>query len=63
MKTLGHLAYDAYLDFCGGESLVTGQELPEWEQSKPEIQQAWEHVAASVRDEVDRRRDKPFDED
>jgi hypothetical protein len=56
MKTLGHFAYDAYLDFSGGASLVTGLPLPEWDKSDPKIQQAWEHVALAVGNEAFARR-------
>jgi hypothetical protein len=53
-RSLGQVAYETYLDFSGGNSLVTGQ--PEWDKSDPNIQQAWEQVAAAVADEVSRRR-------
>jgi hypothetical protein len=55
-RSLGQVAYETYLDFSGGNSLVTGHPLPEWGESDPNIQQAWEHVAAAVADEVVRRR-------
>jgi hypothetical protein len=62
-RSLGQVAYETYLDFSGGTSLVTGRPLPEWDNSDPNIQQAWEHVAAAVADEVLRRTESEPDEE
>jgi hypothetical protein len=42
MKTKGQIAYEAYMDFSGGVSLISGHTLPEWEQQEPKIKLAWE---------------------
>jgi hypothetical protein len=60
MKTLGQIAYQAYLDFSDGASLVTGQRLPEWEQTTSVIQHAWEHVAQEVKVAALERGPKPL---
>ena len=38
---LSRIAYMAYRRHTGGKSLVTGAELPEWEQIDPRIREAW----------------------
>jgi hypothetical protein len=53
---LGKLAYEAYLEACGGRSLVTDAPLPPWEDQDPAIQRAWTHVADRV---LDWRRELP----
>lgn len=47
-ELLGRLAYEAYLEACGGRSLVSGDELPEWDDQSPEIKAAWDHVGDAV---------------
>ena len=44
----GQIAYEAYLNFSGGNSLVTGAKLPEWPEAAPKIKLAWEHAAWAV---------------
>jgi hypothetical protein len=44
----GQTAYEAYRAEAGGVSLVTGAPLPDWEELKPEIQQAWVAAAAAA---------------
>ena len=34
-------AYEAYCNYTGGRSLVTGDLLPTWINLKPEIKNAW----------------------
>ena len=51
-KSWGQLAYEAYVDYSGGKSLVSGEPLPEWRQVALNIRQAWEHVALILRAEV-----------
>lgn len=45
-------AYEAYSAQAGGKSLVSGDQLPEWEQLSDEIKQAWHAVAEAVRRHV-----------
>lgn len=51
-KTLGNIGYDAYCKFTDNKSLISGAELPAFENLKTPIQEAWEKagqaVAASV---------------
>lgn len=58
MKSLGQIAYEAYLKATDGKSLVSGQHLPCWEGQKVEIQASWEQagkaVAAYTIDEFDK---------
>lgn len=64
-KSLGQIAYEAYLKFSDYKSLVTGHALPHWEALDPRIQMAWmeasgavvrdfiEHASKSLQDEMD----------
>ncbi|HEX4713347.1 MAG TPA: hypothetical protein VH164_00305 [Ktedonobacteraceae bacterium] len=48
-KSLGQIAYEAYLAYSGGKSLITGDELPPWEECLEPIKHAWDasaHAAA-----------------
>lgn len=50
-KTLGQVAYEAYIEFSDGKSLVTGESLPTWHDQDPVRQQAWDiagHAVARV---------------
>ena len=51
-KTLGNIGYDAYCKFTNNKSLISGGELPLFENLRTPIQEAWEKagqaVAASV---------------
>jgi hypothetical protein len=47
-KTLGQTAYEAYCGATNWKSLVSGAELPQWADTKPEIQLAWETAGAAV---------------
>lgn len=47
-KTLGQIAYEAYCAQTGWKSLVSGAQLPPWEEVKPEIQIAWQASAQQV---------------
>lgn len=51
-KSLGEVGYEAYRQSSGGKSLISGQDIPSFENLKPEIQKAWqaagEAVAAAV---------------
>lgn len=48
MKSMGHVAYDAYCAHTGGKSLVTGDKLPDWNDLKQEIRDAWQAAANAV---------------
>jgi hypothetical protein len=43
----GRVAYEAYVEHCGGKS-VRGEDLPSWEDQAPEIRAHWEQAAARV---------------
>lgn len=47
-KTLGQVAYEAYIDFSEGKSLVTGEPLPTWDDQDPVRQVAWDVAAHAV---------------
>jgi hypothetical protein len=40
-EELARAAYNGYRNHTGGKSLATGQTIPEWEQLRPDIQEAW----------------------
>lgn len=40
-RGLAKLLYDGYRIHTDGKSLATGQNIPEWDGLKPEIQEAW----------------------
>lgn len=44
------IAYDAYCQQTGGKSLITGDLLPQFEELKQSIQDAWYSAAAAVRE-------------
>lgn len=46
--TLGEVAYHAYCQKSNYKSLATGADLPMFENTKPEIQDAWEAAAQAV---------------
>lgn len=43
--TTGKRAYDRYREHAGGVSLVSGEQLPEFEDLSEDIQSAWHHSA------------------
>lgn len=47
-KTPGQVGYEAYKESSAGRSLVTGDELPNWEGLRDVIQEAWEASASAV---------------
>jgi hypothetical protein len=47
--SLGETAYSGYFVACGGKSLISGAELPSWDEQAPEIRTAWESAADAVR--------------
>lgn len=48
MKTMGQIAYEGYLNFSGGRSLISGQPLPKWDEQSGEIKSAWEAAAGAA---------------
>jgi hypothetical protein len=44
----GRIAYEAYAEFTGGRSLVTGADLPTWPDLPEAIRLAWTAAAAKV---------------
>lgn len=58
----GRTAFEAYAERAGGRSLVTGQDIPPWDNTRQEVRDAWEAAAEAVlnRDEHSWLR---FDED
>lgn len=51
-KSIGQIAYEAYCEHTNWKSLVSGQDLPQWDKVKPEIKEAWEAAAVAVENEV-----------
>lgn len=51
-KGLGQIAYEAYCEVSGNKSLVSGCELPTWEELRNEIKVAWVAAAFAVSNEV-----------
>jgi len=47
-KSTGEVAYSAYFVACGGKSLVSGAELPSWDEQAEEIRAAWQAAADAV---------------
>lgn len=48
MKSYGQIAYEAYCESTEWRSLVTKAPLPQWNNVKPEIQNAWIKAANAV---------------
>ena len=44
----GEIAYNGYLQKSNNKSLISGQDLPPWEDLSPEIQAAWMNSGFSV---------------
>jgi hypothetical protein len=45
IKTTGQIAYEGYRNHTDGKSLATGAVIPEWDQLRVDIQQAWQASA------------------
>lgn len=54
MRTNGQIAYEGYLQKCGGVSLVSGAPLPKWEEQAAAIQEAWEAAGEAVAGPMER---------
>ena len=48
MKELAAELYEAYCEATGWKSAVTGADLPQWNDTTREVQDAWRAVAAYV---------------
>lgn len=48
MKSYGQIAYDAYLKYSDGKSLVSGVTLPAWPDLDSKIRDAWLAAAQAV---------------
>jgi hypothetical protein len=48
MPDLGKIAYEAYCKFSGGKSLVSGEQLPTWDNQDSKIRDAWRAAAQAV---------------
>lgn len=48
MTGFGRIAYEAYSNHTGRKSLVTGADLPTWDELRPEIKAAWDVAAQAV---------------
>lgn len=50
--TLGEVAYSGYFVACSGKSLISGAELPSWDEQSVQIRAAWVAAAEAVRAKV-----------
>ncbi len=55
MKSLGQIAYEAYWEHSEGKSLISGADLPIWEDQRAGIRVAWEAAAEAVTVELSKR--------
>lgn len=46
--SLGNIAYNAYCESTDWKSVYTGAALPQYDQQRPEVIQAWENSALAV---------------
>lgn len=51
-RPLGEVAYSGYFVKCGGKSLISGSELPSWDEQSHEIRAAWQAAADAVVDRL-----------
>src|SRR5262245_58240094 len=47
-RDFGSMAYEAYRCHTGGKSLATGQDIPAWNDLRPDIQEAWCVAAGAI---------------
>jgi hypothetical protein len=47
-RSLGQIAYEGYCERADGVSLVSGEQLPGWDDLSPVIAEAWEAAAQAV---------------
>lgn len=48
MSSPGQIAYEAYCGHTNWKSLVSGADLPQWAEVKPEIKAAWEAAGLAL---------------
>ncbi len=48
LREIGRIAYEAYCQKTGGFSLATGDKLPECDDLRPAIREAWGESASAV---------------
>lgn len=46
--SLGNIAYNAYCESTNWKSVYTGADLPQYDQQRPEVIQAWENSALAI---------------
>lgn len=49
-KSFGQVGYEAYAAKTDWKSLVSGQDLPQWDALTPGIRDAWEASATAVKE-------------
>lgn len=54
-KSLGQIGYETYSQEADGQSLVTGDPLPEWPRLSADIRAAWNRAAEAIVAEAERR--------
>ena len=47
-RSLGQVAYEGYAEHAGWNSLISGAQLPPWDNQSAEVQQAWQAGAEAV---------------
>jgi hypothetical protein len=47
-KSLGQIAYEGYFDYFKGKYLVSGEDLPTWDNQSIVIKEAWEAAGYAV---------------
>lgn len=58
---LGKVAYECYRVASNGHSLVSGVELPEWNQLDPNIKAAWRATADGLKMFLEARQERIID--
>ena len=46
--SLGEITYEAYRDYSGGKSLVSGHPIPSFDKLPDTIKKAWEHASMQL---------------
>jgi hypothetical protein len=47
-EELGKIAYEGYCSATGGQSAITGEKLPSWDEQREDIKRAWISSAHAV---------------
>lgn len=56
---LGQVAYDGYRERSRGVSLISGQELPTWDDQDDDVRSAWCAAAAAVQNALPAPAEEP----